>query len=516
MLIIKISTIFLLLTYSQHSVGAVIVEDFSNSADASIIENADQISAISDGKLRLGMKSYNGGETVINPRLQLRLRDNSITALAATILINEISEASASSAAFLSFSGGFYSSLNTNEGLTGAVWTEMIIGDRGNGLEAWVEIIKSTNSDFSESEIVREDVILEAGEMSFETEYDVKLTYDGNSSFLASVNENSVTVDGPPFGSDVRLPKRVRTGLDLNPSDDLLSIKATSISVEIDNLFINQDTAVFDDFNDSELDTVKWRNSLGSSLVSDGKLTLIVNSEGNKKDVSISLTEQTNEMSGVVALLSNSTILDDVKGRIRLAGGWYNDTYNTASGDAFEGQIGKVYGQMNLRYFHGRFHASASMARGVNSDGTIYTDIFSEDFTSSFEFDVENRVSIKLIDKQMEFQLNDEVLTYNIESNIYPARYGNKEFLVRIQEGAGSVRATVDDIAYTPIISTDTDDEVTNVDSDSNSDTSESDSSSGGGSISPLLLISISLLLLIGIVGRRHSCKLHYSLRFSS
>lgn len=492
--------LFLVGIFSHCSVSAAVVEDFSTSADAALLRYADQVRTISNGKLILESRNYNSSDSTVYPRSHLRLRDTSISAIQATVVIKDVAGASSDNVAFFSIAGGFYNALvNPEDDLTGRVWAEARIGDRGNGLEAWVAVSQSTNSDFTGFDLIAEEVLLAPGSISIDTEYTVKLAYDGNNSFQVSVNDVSTTVVGPQFGSDVQLSKRVRTGLDLGPSDDSLTLNATSISAEVDDVFINSKSTVFENFSNTELDTVKWLDSLGSSKVVDGKMALSLESEGVLTQYAVYLTKNTNDVSGRIAILSGASVSEGSEVLVALQGFVYNDTYDTAAGDLYNGRQGDHYVRLGIYYNEDRLKAKVGLSRTSDSESSVSTSVFHEDFATPIEFDKEYVVSIKLVDKKILFKLDDETLTYNIETNVYPPSPDKMRFAVRVQEGAGSVSATVDDISYIPLS-----EEGNGNSGGSSSSEDGSGSSAGGGSLSPLMLL-LSVLILLGYFVRRNN-----------
>jgi len=117
------------------------------------------------------------------------------TALQATISVVSIDDGGSQAEA--SVQGRYY---NANSAApvddVGEVVARVLIGDRGNGLEAWWEILESTDPDFNASNKTT-GAIIAPGTLNTNTPYITKVEYDANQTFIFTVDS---TGSGPVLG----------------------------------------------------------------------------------------------------------------------------------------------------------------------------------------------------------------------------------------------------------------------------------------------------------------------------
>ena len=100
--------------------------------------------------------------------------------------------------AFAQLAGFFYNTRVAPGDAEGDVFVQLIVGDRGNGLEVWYEIETSLNAAFTDSS-TSNGVVIAPGSLNLGTAVILNLEYDGARTFTFTVdNGTPVTADGPP------------------------------------------------------------------------------------------------------------------------------------------------------------------------------------------------------------------------------------------------------------------------------------------------------------------------------
>ncbi len=121
-----------------------------------------------------------------------------------------------------------------------------------------------------------------------------------------------------------------------------------------------------------------------------------------------------------VTVNSESRVSDGAVGRARISGYLYNDTYGPDSPFYFSG-IGNVYAKVFIEFDEdGMLFARCTAERSMNSELTELQEIFSGNFTTPIAFDDAYTLSIGLTDTDLIFSCNDEVVSYRINTPIYP------------------------------------------------------------------------------------------------
>ena len=216
----------------------------------------------------LVMKNASDGSTY--QRFRTNVLSTTLDALQATVSVISVNAGGSKAAA--NVEGTYYNSNSaTPADAFGDVFATVSIGDRGNGLEAWWEILESTHPDFETWNETTGPVIA-PGTLATGTPYIAKIEYDGDRSFTFTVDgmssgliQGPVQV-GPPKFSLQRLSATTRC-CGTNPS-----IHATFDDVVLDNAL-----TIYDDFSTGpHIDSTKWVHYGETRLAASGKLLLYV------------------------------------------------------------------------------------------------------------------------------------------------------------------------------------------------------------------------------------------------
>ena len=241
-------------------------------------------------------------------RTRISVLNPSLTALQATISV--VSVADGGSTASANIEGRYYNANSVAPvDATGDVFATVAIGDRGSGLEAWWEIIESTDANFDAWTQISSGTIIVPGTLSTNTPYIAKVEYFGNHFTFTVDGMSSGPVLGPArMGPADFSYQRLSTSTDCcgtNPS-----IHATFDDVVLDNLL-----GIYDDFSSGiHIDSTKWDTYLGSRVAAAGKLVLNVADEDILQDgsanSSLYLKERNPNYVEARISVSNASMLD--------------------------------------------------------------------------------------------------------------------------------------------------------------------------------------------------------------
>jgi hypothetical protein len=430
-------------------------------------------------------------------RTRVKVEDTTLTAMQATISIISADDGGGGVAA-ASIDGVYYNAASATPTDRGNdVYASVLIGERGNGLEAWWEIHISTDPDFDTSILASSDSIISPGILTFNTPYVVKIEYDGFTTFTFTVNGmtsgpiSRVSKRGPPSYAYQRLTSSTDC-CGTNPS-----IHATFDDVVLDN-----GLTIYDDFSSGiHLDSTKWVTYLGSRVTEDGKLLLDVSDD----DIAIGLSESIttdlylkdrdpDEIEAQISVSSESFLDAGLEGRAQLIGYFYNERRDGGvNALPYDGNDGDVWGFIHLALQNGVLSANAYL-RSELADGDTDQELLWQSFTRPLALDNEYLVSIRREGEMLMFKLDDETIVYNILTPIYPpspdAGDGYRRLTSRIlgisnSPGTGGVfKMSVDDVFVENI------DEIDSLDEDDDSD------GGGGSSIAAALVLLLPPLIL--------------------
>jgi len=335
---------------------------------------------------------------------------------------------------------------------TGDVYVEVNLGDRGQGLEAWWNSYESLNASFSD-DIFDTGPIVAPGTLQIGTEYVLKIKYNGSNGFTFSAAGTNVTHTGPTRGTAT-----CNLYTDLAVGEDFIGGSGESfgatITATFDNVKLNNQTTVFDNFNGTNINQSKWSGEQYSSRIQNGMLRMEMGSQlgpGGYWQLSTNVSEaykDSNYFGATLMLSSESVIPMGAQGRIRIHGYWYNTLFDT--GDTPNGYEGTVWAQVALRKnTNGTLKAFAYADVSLDAYYDTWDELLFQNFTKPLLLDTPYVVSIEFDEtaKKLIFTFDGEVIEYNITSSIFPVPlYNYKGALVRMQDGPGTAVGYADNI----------------------------------------------------------------------
>ena len=354
-------------------------------------------------------------------RTRVRVLNTTLTALQATISVVSAIDGGGGTAA-AAVEGQYYNAISAAPtDSNGDVFASVLIGERGNGLEAWWDIIQSTHPDFDTSNVVATGTVILPGTLNFNVPYVTKIEYDGNRSFTFTVDGmSSGAIMGPPrMGSPNFSDQRLSSSTDCcgaNPS----------IHATFDDVMLDNGSTIYDDFSSGiHIDSTKWDTFLGSRVTAAGKLILNVADEDVLRDgganTSVYLKERNPDYIEARISVSNASALDaNIVGRARLTGYFYNERrdggvltlpYDESDGD--------VWGRVNIKLSNGVLSADAYLESEL-TNYDIDQELLFQSFTTPIAFDTEYLVSLRRDGNRIIFGLDNEEIVYNITTPTYP------------------------------------------------------------------------------------------------
>jgi hypothetical protein len=377
-------------------------------------------------------------------RTRISVPSTTLTAMQATISV--IAVADGGSRASANVEGRYYNAVSAAPtDAIGDVFAAVSIGDRGNGLEAWWEIVQATAPDFTAWIQVSSGTIIAPGTLSTGSAYVTKIEYDGDRTFTFDVaGTSSGSVTGPArVGFPASSSQRLSASTDCcgtNPS-----IKAT-----FDDIYLDNNLTVYDDFSSGPyLDRSKWQQYSGAVILSrrvdpavTGKLFMFVSDEnlidGGRSSSDLYLKERNpDRIEARVSISSDSQLDPGLRGRARLNGYAYNERRDGGA-DAlpYDGCDGDVWVQVEIDLKDGGLYATAFAGPETSGCDTEKT-LISETFTKLLEFDTEYLLWIERDGEKLMLGLDAEVYEHTITTPIYPpspsAGNGFRRLSARIQ-----------------------------------------------------------------------------------
>ena len=222
---------------------------------------------------------------------------------------------------------------------------------------------------------------------------------------------------------------------------DLAYIPYTGyVSASFDNVRINGDEALYDDFAMAPLNIVNWQNEEVVKEVVDGKLRLSAHSEG---DIQTSDVYMTNApyVEAKVSIKKDSVVVGESTGIAGITGWYYNAIRGEGSGlgyNRYEGDV-LVHNALNLSQ-NGTLAAAVfvGQANGAELTESSISEVFFHVFSTPIEFDKEYKLSIGFTGTQLIFSCDDEIVAYDITTPAYTAYGLSRRLLTRIVSSEGS------------------------------------------------------------------------------
>jgi hypothetical protein len=308
-------------------------------------------------------------------------------------------DAGTDNVSFSRVDGRFYNTLNLGTE-KGDVWASVNIGDRGIGLEAWWQVFESLD-DAGDTWEEKGTGTLTVPGLTEGNPYTTKIEYDGTNGFTFTVAGVSAPFTGPARqGAEFQSYKGLETGA-------YGSSGKGYTSALFDNVYINNQATVYDDFSTAPLDQTKWEHLEFVREIENGKLRLIANSDGDRETSRIEFVGINPYTEATVTVKSESWINSAAKGRTRIDGFFYNDTYGPGSYNGYEGN---VWAQVYIDYYDdGTLEAKCYAERVMDADNTSWQELFFQSFPMSIMVDRPYTLSIHFTGTKLIFTCKDTV-----------------------------------------------------------------------------------------------------------
>ena len=349
---------------------------------------------------------------------------NSINSIECEITIEETKLDSAPSSSSFARIGGYFYNKNETGGATGDIFAHIMIGDQGNGkLEAFWEVQEMLTDDTRTWNVIGSGTISEFDTSTVDPPYKVKISYDGDNTISFLVNEiHTGSYIGPiRKRAAVTYWKGISTGINATNGSNNGFVFA-----KFDNVKINNQSTIFEDFANSPLKLDKWGLTFSGTEfareISNGHLRANVHSVDGTYSSSAVLSEKdTPYLEAKVRISSESQLSAGSRGFARIQGIYYNESRGPGSGNPHNEEEGNVFANVRLDYQEdGSLVASTFIVRSNNSDWSDYTMLLDEEFSMPIYFDTDYILSIKYTKLQFIMKCNNETKIYNITSPTYP------------------------------------------------------------------------------------------------
>jgi hypothetical protein len=351
------------------------------------------------------------------------------------------------SQSFARINGRFYNA-NTSDPTTqkGDVWAGVFIGDRGSGLEAWWDINQCLD-DAGNSWADRGRGTLPVPGLTYGAPYTTKLEYDDvTNQFTFTVGGvSSGAVAGPARqGAEFLEFKGLGTGAYSSGGSGIGYASAT-----FDDVYINDSSTLYEDFT-GRLDSTKWQYLEIVREISNGKLRLNVQADGERADATLSPIDQTTDyLQTKVLVESSSGVSPGATAIARIGGYYYNDTHGPDSYNGYEGDVW-VDNRITLDESH-NLKARCFVSRvDTPVESGPATTLFYQEFTTPIAFDTEYTLSIKDTGSALIFRCNSETYQYTINTARYDPSIGQyrqlKSRVYADSDEYGYIKANFDDV----------------------------------------------------------------------
>lgn len=222
------------------------------------------------------------------------------------------------------------------------------------------------------------------------------------------------------------------------------------IYAAFDNVRINNQEEVYDDFEESLLDPGKWAKLDRVRIIRDGKLVLSRHFMDGRKKTQTSIVEENvldaTYFGADIAFSPGAVATGEASTTAFLSGFFYNDMYETD----YNGEEGNINASIGLIYdeVYG-YRMGYKTVRCNNADCTAYTES-RHGFATPLEPGREYRFSIELKENSLFFRCNNEVHEQEIATPVYPPSVKDWRLGV-VADGHGDgeayVRAEFDNVA---------------------------------------------------------------------
>jgi hypothetical protein len=275
----------------------------------------------------------------------------------------------------------------------------------------------------------------------------VKISYDGQKTITFSVNGQTAAFQGPerkrpPVTSDKGLAATIST-----PS----SQEQGFISAKFDDVRINNEMSIYDDFSSSSINLSKWRQLEFVREASKSYLRANIRGAGRTGQSNTEMSQaDAPYVEAKVRIDESSQLSPGAWGMARIQGYYYNERRGPGSGQDYNVYEGNVFAQMALQYFSdGTLRAYASVARSDDAIESSFTGLFEHQFSTEILLDTDYILSIMFEDNRLTFSCGGESKTFHIQSQIYPAYREHRHLRSRViltSEQSGYIRTAFDEV----------------------------------------------------------------------
>jgi hypothetical protein len=421
-------------------------DNFSGTAlDPNKWQHTEFVRQVSGGKLISKIQSST--ENTIWRNTTHFLNMPSINVIQCEIIVNEATlDTGTDTESFARIDGFFYNSQGLG-GASGDVFAAIHIGDRGNGLEAYWEVSEALDDDLTNFNVVNGEIPVQG--IDFGNAYTAKLEYDGANTFTFTVAGVSATFDTGPArkGAAVTQYKGLSVGAYSNGGSG-----TGFASASFDNVYINNQGTLYDDFSTAPLDETKWQNREALREIDDGMVWLVSHSTGGRWDTGLSFSEIHPYIEATVRVDSSSKIEPGDRGIARLDGYFYNDTYGPGNYNKYQGN---VWSGIWINYFgDGTLRAACSADKTLDADDTQWKNLFYRDFNLPIVLDRDYRLSVQFTGSHLRYIIKDtvtgrmDVFGYEIKSSVYEPYDEYRTLLSRVfgNSTGGYMAVKFDDI----------------------------------------------------------------------
>lgn len=364
-----------------------------------------------------------------------------------TIVETQLDSAPGSNS-FIRIHGGFYNK-NSEGGATGNIGAELMIGDQGNGkVEVFWEVWEVLSDDRLNWDVLAADTISDFNSTMVDPPYNLKLIYNGDKLFTFKVNDTyTASYSGPDRRRDaINSWKVISAGINADNGSNNGYVHG-----KIDNVYINNDSTVYDDFSSPLIDLSKWDYPEVVRDTSNGYFRASRMSFGSGSYLATGLTYKgATYLESKVRIDSTSQLSPGATGVARLSGYYYNDTRGPDSGLPHNLYEGDVYGQVRLIHeSDGSLRAEAFVHRSNDANKNSFTELFSHIFTTPIFIDTFYTLSTQFDGNRLIFDCAGETVTYDITLPIYPAYGEHRTIQARLFMDSGEsgyINASYDDV----------------------------------------------------------------------
>lgn len=360
----------------------------------------------------------------------------SIYAIKAMVTIHDVSSTDGIGGE-VQFGGHFYSDQY------GDVWVEIAINKNEDDLYASWTIHSNGSGQGLAGGIIKQD-------LQFETAYELSLSYNEDDNlFTFSIDGNTVTSEGINKQGEPSVHwKTIDFGVCCGEYEG-----PASISASIDDVYINNENVVYDDFNSTTIDTTKWDTNSSKHIMQIENDTLHLLAQGNDSKTSTAiwpLLDNFQFLEAEITVNDSTYVSAGARGKIRIGRSFYNDTYGPESGLDYNGDLGEVWGEIQIGIADdNRLTAYAQAYRADDTDWNTETALIDQPFSTVIQKGENYTLSIEFTGEQLIFVCNDETITYDIETQTYEPQDKNFYITSRVyldQGEEGIFDATIDNV----------------------------------------------------------------------